>query len=122
MKSIHACLHNELGHNVKAVSTEVLHKSATQHRIRNLTHVHQDPTMGDVHVQNERNPPKRVFTMAADTKSLQTDRRTDGQTDGWTDGQTDGRRATTIAHKFAKKLTSFLKYKYFIMKFLENLF
>ena len=87
---------------MKAVSTEELHKSAMQHRIRNLMHVHQDPTMGDVHVQNERNPPKRVFTMAADTKSLQTD----GRTDRRTDGRTDGRRATTIAHKFAKKTGS----------------
>ena len=88
MESIHACLHNKLGHNVEAVSTEGLRKSAMQHRIRNLMHVHQDPTMCDVHVQNERNLPKRVFTMAADTKSLQTDGRTDGQTDGRTDGRT----------------------------------
>ena len=52
-----------------------IYKSAMQHRIINLMHVHQDLTMADVHGQNERNPSKRVFTMAADIKSLQMDGR-----------------------------------------------
>ena len=53
MKSIHVYLYNDCGHNVKAVSTEEQHKSAMQHRIVNLMHMHQDLTMGDVHGQNE---------------------------------------------------------------------
>ena len=68
---------------MKAVSTEELHKSAMQHRIRNLMHVHQDPTMGDVHVQNERNPPKACLHNGCGHEKF-TDGRTDGQTDGRT--------------------------------------
>ena len=52
MKSIHAYLHNDRGHNVKAASIEELHKSGMQHRIRNLLHVHQDLIMGDTYMQH----------------------------------------------------------------------
>ena len=52
---------------LKAASTEELHKSAMQHQIRNLWHVHQDLIMGDACMQYEWNPSTHVFTMAADT-------------------------------------------------------
>ena len=39
--------------NAKALSTEELHKSAMQHRMRNLMHVLQDLTIGDIDGENE---------------------------------------------------------------------
>ena len=60
MNEIHPC------NNVKAASTKELHKSAMQHRIRNLLHMHQDLIMGDAYVQHEWNPSMCVFTMDTD--------------------------------------------------------